>query len=407
MIHRHGGDIYTYGNVSDFSANINYRGMPSSVREAAVRAVDASVHYPDPDCRALRCALAEREKSFYGARNVSEEDLICGNGAAEIMFALTAAFRPKRALLAVPSFFEYEQALAAVGCEICRFRLKPERGFTIGEDFLEAARCFSEKNARLTETDIFAGLERTETAAVSPADTELSAPLDSASGRVRSMVILGSPNNPTGRLIEKEILTKLVDLCRERQILLVLDESFIDFLDEDDRQRTCSGVRFLEEKARRRTSCIFLVRSFTKMYAMPGVRFGYGLCTDRQLLEKMRRLLQPWNVSLIAQEAASAAASEQEFARESAAYVAQNREEMKAALEEAGFEVFPSCVNFLLLRAPANLAEVCLKKGFLIRDCSNFPGLPNSEDGRGYFRVCVRSREENEALVRAMGMTQR
>lgn len=477
MIHRHGGDIYTYGNVIDFSANINFRGMPASVREAARCAVDASGHYPDPDCRVLRRALARREASFYGTRAISPEDLICGNGAAELMFALTAACHPKRALLAVPSFFEYEQALSAAGCEISRFELKPENQFALGEDFLEAAYQFSEKAARMKDTaadhqaaadmrqaiadtsnqaaagmrqaaantcnqaaaDMWQAVADTSNQAAAdmrqaPAVTSDQRAVDTQSMADTSvepadgMIILGNPNNPTGQLIEKEILTKLMDLCRERRILLVLDESFIDFLSEEDRRRTISGSHFLREEDRQRTvfgshfpgrndrqysdlgthlqinnPYLFVIRSFTKMYAMPGIRFGYGLCTDRRLLENMRRLMQPWNVSTIAQEAAAAAAAEEVFARESAAAVAQNREEMMSALQKAGLVVFPSCANFLLLRAPQGLLDACLKEGFLIRDCGNFPGLFQTGDGWGYFRVCVRSRGENEALLRVIG----
>ncbi|MCD7955809.1 MAG: aminotransferase class I/II-fold pyridoxal phosphate-dependent enzyme [Lachnospiraceae bacterium] len=422
MIHRHGGDIYTYGNVLDFSANINFRGMPASVREAARCAVDASGHYPDPDCRTLRRALARREASFYGVQAISPEDLICGNGAAELMFALAAACRPKRALLAVPSFFEYEQALSAVGCEICRFILNPEQGFRPGEDFLDAVWEFVGGNSQALYVE--KSCDTPASAFEVPSDWILS---DEGGFTPGGMIILGNPNNPTGQLIEKEILAKLVDLCRERQILLVLDESFIDFLSEDDRQRTVSGSSFLSGDDQRRTisrsrfpdendqqrpdfgTCfqkynpyLFIIRSFTKMYAMPGIRFGYGLSTDRQLLENMRRLMQPWNVSTIAQEAAAAAAGEEVFARESAVYVAQNREKMMADLQNTGFEVFGSCANFLLIRAPRQLADVCLKAGFLIRDCGNFPGLMQTGEDWGYFRVCVRSREENEALLCAM-----
>ncbi|MCD8105263.1 MAG: aminotransferase class I/II-fold pyridoxal phosphate-dependent enzyme [Lachnospiraceae bacterium] len=382
MAHRHGGDIYTYRNAADFSANINFRGMPASVHEAAVRAIDASVHYPDPDCRALRYALAVREESFYGTAGVYPEHMICGNGAAELMFALVGACRPRKALLAVPSFFEYEQALSAAGCEIVYFELKPEQDFTLGKDFLESVCDFSEKRVY---PDLLSN-------PVSGQGIQMSGRLSD-----RDMVILGNPNNPTGQLIEKEILAKLIRICRERHILLVLDESFFDFLSEADRAETFSGSACMEGNPD-----LFVIRSFTKMYAMPGLRFGYGLCADKSLLNIMRQQLQPWNVSLVAQEAATAAAAEYEFARESAALTAQNREIMEAELRRAGFSVCSSCANFLLLRAPEGLADICLESGFLIRDCGNFPGLCRNGNGWAYFRVCVRSREENEALLRAM-----
>ncbi|MCD8348866.1 MAG: aminotransferase class I/II-fold pyridoxal phosphate-dependent enzyme [Lachnospiraceae bacterium] len=388
MTHKHGGDIYTYSGVRDFSANINFCGMPESVRDAAIRAVDLSVHYPDPDCRALRQTLADYENDGCHMTEIRPEHIICGNGAAELMFALVGAYFPQQALLAVPSFYEYEQALDAFGCAICRYEMKAEEGFALGEDFLKTLLRFAEKMDQLPGSDR-KGLQ------------QISIPEKEGTARAgaRGMVILGSPNNPTGRLIETDILHTLIEVCAKRRLLLVLDESFLDFLSEEDRIRTFSGVCVLPK-----TPQVFVIRSFTKIYALPGLRFGYGLCSDRQLLEGMRRLLQPWNVSLVAQEAANAAAHEREFARESAQQVAVNREQMAAALKGAGYEVFPSNTNFLLLRGPENLAEDCLAHGFLIRDCSNFPGLKRTGDGQAYFRVCVRSREENEALLEVMGV---
>ncbi|MCC8101056.1 MAG: aminotransferase class I/II-fold pyridoxal phosphate-dependent enzyme [Clostridiales bacterium] len=332
--------------------------------------MDLSVHYPDPDCRALRQALAdyendgrrgmERDAIFTVGSEIRPEHMICGNGAAELMFALAGAYRPQRALLAVPSFYEYEQALEAFGCTICRYVLKAEQKFALDKDFLDTVARFVEET--------------------NPA-----------------IVILGNPNNPTGCLIERKVLRLLIELCREKQVLLVLDESFLDFLSEEDRTRTFSGVSVVPE-----VSNVFVIRSFTKIYALPGIRFGYGLCSDRKLLDEMRRLLQPWNVSLIAQEAARAAVSERGFVKESARPVAVNRGPRAGALRQAGYGVFPASANFLLFRGPEDLADFCMQRGFLIRDCSNFPGLERTGDGQAYFRVCVRSQAENEALLEVL-----
>ncbi|MCD7833742.1 MAG: aminotransferase class I/II-fold pyridoxal phosphate-dependent enzyme [Lachnospiraceae bacterium] len=386
MAHKHGGDVYTHSGVRDFSANINFRGMPASVREAAIRAVDRSVHYPDPDCRSLRRALADYENDGCHTTELQPGHIICGNGAAELMFALAGAYLPQRALLAVPSFYEYEQALDAFGCAICRYEMKAEQQFALGEDFLKAVVRFLENTDRLPVS----GAEVPERVPVSGKD-------GAARADTRTMMILGSPNNPTGRVIETPILRALIELCVKNRVLLVLDESFFDFLSEADRTKTFSGAGIVPE-----VPDVFVIRSFTKIYALPGIRFGYGLCSDQQLLDGMRRLLQPWNVSLVAQEAAAAATHERPFARESARQVAVSREQMAAALREAGYEVFPSNTNFLLLRGPENLAEDCLRRGFLIRDCSNFPGLERTGDGLAYFRVCVRSQAENKALLEAM-----
>ncbi len=363
MTHKHGGDIYSYHEIKDFSANINFRGMPSSVRDAAIEAVDESVHYPDPECRSLRTALAEREKSL--CDGILPEHIICGNGAAELIFALADALKPTHALLAVPSFFEYEQALLTSGCEITRFALKPDDGFCPGETFLSAAAAFGEKISSLN--------------------------------RVSTMIILGNPNNPTGTLIETAVLEELIHICDRQRILLVLDESFLDFLDKKDREKTFSGVIKVPTNPN-----VFIIRSFTKIYAIPGLRFGYGLCSDGELIDRMRILIQPWNVSVVAQKAAEAAAGEAEFSRVSAEMISENRDELICALRETGLTVFPSAANFLLFRAPAELKTACLADGILIRDCSNFPGLEPSGDGIAYFRVCVRGKVENKKLVDAI-----
>lgn len=378
MVHRHGGDIYSYHQIQDFSANINFRGMPEQVREAAIRAVSLSMHYPDPDYRTLRKALARREQ-------VEADQIICGNGAAELMFALAAARRPKQALLAVPSFFEYEQALTAFGCRISHFCLQEQKGFALEEAFLDAVR------------------DNTE------------------------LIVLGNPNNPTGQLVPAELLQKLMKLCREKEIFLVMDESFFDFLCEADREKTLEGVRETRENPN-----LFVLKSFTKIYAMPGLRFGYGICCDTGLLQTMRTIMQPWNVSIPAQMAAEAACAETGFARETAEQTAQNRREMKTWMESAGYQVYESNANFLMFRYPPelkisvpdmavsdsgtdgsfvmrdsgfglasiqeySLKDYCLKHGFLLRDCSNFPGL-----SRGYYRICIRSREENEKLFQVL-----
>ncbi len=343
MIHKHGGDIYSYDTIKDFSANINFHGMPESVKQAAHAAVEASVHYPDPDYRSLRAALAIREAC-------AKEQIICGNGAAELMFALTAAKKPKKAVLAVPSFFEYEQALDAVGCEIRRIVLKKENGFDLTPSFFE----------------------------------ELDAQTD--------LVILGNPNNPTGRMIRKEFLDQLLAVCREKSVFVVLDESFFDFLGEQEKNGTYSGMQCISENRN-----VFVLRSFTKMYAMPGLRFGYGISSDTMLLEQMRTRIQPWNVSVVAQAAAEAAAGETDFAKQTSQEIAYFRKRFIEQLAAAGYRTYPSDTNFILFEGPEGLADFCVRRGFLIRDCSNFPGL-----SKGYFRVCVRSREENDALMEAL-----
>lgn len=361
MTHKHGGNIYEHKNAADFSANINFLGMPDSVRRAALDAIDASIHYPEPGSKELRQILAKRE-------NVSADQVICGNGAAELMFLLAQSLRPKHAVLAQPCFFEYEQSLQAVDCQITNVWLRAEDGFELTTEFV----------------------------------SQIAADAD--------LVILGNPNNPTGRMIPEEVLAAVRAHCREHKIWLVADESFFDFLTEEDAAKTTEAALFEEET-------VFVIKSFTKMYAMPGLRVGYGICRNTALMEKMRLLMQPWNVSLPAQMAAKAAAEEKEFAARTAEMTAVNRGWMTEKLRACGYTVFPSCTNYLLFSGPAGLVEYAVAHGYLIRDCSNFRGLETNkgtaaigvrqeelmfgktEEARQYYRICIRSQKENEGLL--------
>lgn len=344
MFHEHGGDIYTKPYRIDFSANMNPLGMPESVAEAACEGVRLSSSYPDVRCRALREAIAENE-------HVPAEWVICGNGAAELIFALVWAVKPKKALLAAPGFAEYEQALRGVDCQITFYPCREENGFALQENYLQY----------LTE------------------DTD--------------MVFLCNPANPTGLLIEPELLGRIADLCRERSILLVVDECFNGLLERAE-----------ELSLRGRLDAqpgLFLLRAFTKLYAMAGLRLGYGLCADEYLTEKMRKVLQPWNVSLPAQMAGIAALREAEYVARSRAYVAREREFLRQGLEELGLKTYNSQANYLFFFGSENLGERCAVEGILIRDCRNYRGLRP-----GYYRVAVRARRDNQELLRVLGRIQ-
>ena len=336
----HGGDIYSKEYRLDFSANLNPLGMPEAVRRAACEGVELSVHYPDVLCRRLRGAISDA----YGA---DPDHVICGNGAAELIFALAQAQRPGKALLVSPGFAEYELALKSVECETEFYNCTRETGFVIQEDF-----------ADLISEDI-------------------------------DLLFLCNPANPTGVLVPKELLEKIALRCAEKKVLLVLDECFNGFLDDPDR------ASLLDKVPKNRH--LFILRAFTKLYAMAGLRLGYGICSDRQLLEKMHSVLQPWNVSLPAQRAGYAAISQTGYVEESRKYVRNERNFLRASLEKLGLTCYDSAANFLFFEGPEMLAQQCEKQGILIRDCSNYRGLK-----KGYFRIAVRKREENEELLRVL-----
>lgn len=330
----HGGDIYKTPGVLDFSVNVNPLRTPESVIRAAKEAAALCAHYPDMHKEALIGALSKYE-------NIPEEYIIAGNGAAELIFAFAFALKADKALIAVPCFSEYERAFSAAGSRIVKYRMP---GLEVKEDILEY----------LTD------------------DT--------------NAVLLCSPNNPTGALIEKGLLLKIAGICKSRGAFLMLDECFLAFADDGERS---SLKEYIKENDR-----IFVLDSFTKKYAMPGLRLGYGLCSDMLLTEKMKACLQPWNISLVAQAAGLAALKEEEYLNSARALIKEQKKYMKAEMEKIGLEVFGSKANFIFFKGPEGLCEDCLKEGILIRDCSGYEGLEN-----GFYRAAVLKESENRLLL--------
>lgn len=336
----HGGDVYRNEVRYDFSANINPLGTPELVRQAVARSADSVAAYPDPYCTRLRAALGER-------LHVPESWLICGNGAAELIYQFVGGLHPGKVLLPVPSFLEYEDALRAFGVEPELFFLRREEGFSLSEEILEQIR----------------------------EDT--------------SALILCNPNNPTGVLIPPALLERILERCRATGTWLFLDECFYDLTDEE---RAYTLLPRLEPGDR-----VFLLRAFTKLYGMAGLRLGYGICPREAFLDEMCRLVQPWNVSTPAQMAGLAALECQSFARESRAVIRREKEFLCRELAGLGMDVLPGKANYLMLRGPKDLYDRLLERGILIRSCENYRGLSNRD-----FRIAVRSRGENEALLRVL-----
>lgn len=341
----HGGDIetgreYYSGEILDFSANINPLGMPASVVRAAQQAIPDSDHYPDPLCRRLRQAIAEKE-------GLLPSDILCGGGAADLIFRLALALRPRRALVLAPTFSEYEQALQVAGCQVIHHRLLEENQFDVTDAILD---------------DLTEGMD---------------------------LLWLCNPNNPSGRIIEAARMDRILEVCRQKHIVLAVDECFLDL---------CIEGKSLAGRLREMPN-LFLLRAFTKSFAMPGLRLGYGLCSDSSLLDKMARCGPPWSASVPALEAGLAALDEEGFLEEARQMIARERRWLIAALRSMGFWVCESSANYLLFREDKlrDLLAALRQKGILIRSCGNYEGL----DQR-YYRVAVRQHDENEQMIHAL-----
>lgn len=335
----HGGDIYTVRPKIDFSANISPLGPGQHVMEAMQKSLVQAVHYPDISCRELRKRLADTEQ-------VPMESILCGNGAADLIFNIVLAEKPKKALLAVPGFAEYEQALRTVGCEIVYHRMKEEKGFRLCSDYLDD----------LTE-DI-------------------------------DMIFLCSPNNPTGLVPDRKLLISILEKCSNYDIRMVLDECFIDFTDHPEQN---SMKDYLSAER------LVILKAFTKFYALPGIRLGYALTSDHRLLKRMTECRQPWGVSVLAQAAGAAALEEKDRPAKIRQYIKTEREYLRQELLRFGIWFLEPAANYIFLKSERELYKELKKKGYLIRDCSNYVGLQ-----KGYYRIAVRTHEENVQLVRAL-----
>ena len=339
MENQHGGDVYGGGITLDFSANTNPLGTPPGVLEAVRRGLPQLHRYPDPYCRQLVQAIAAHEQ-------VPASYVLCGNGAADLIYAYCAALRPRTAVEPVPTFAEYGLGLAQVGCRVTPYFLHHAENFDVDEGFLP----FLEE-------------------------------------KKPEAVFLCTPNNPTGRLLPLPLLEWILQGCAAWGARVFLDECFLD-LTEDG----VSAKALLAAHPE-----LLILRAFTKSYGMAGIRLGYCLCADSALLHRMASASQPWNVSSLAQSAGVAALTEQDFLQRTRSLVHTERRWLTDNLTALGFWVCPSQANYLLFRGPRGLREGLLRQGIAIRGCGNYSGLDD-----GWYRIAVRPHEENEALITAI-----
>jgi threonine-phosphate decarboxylase len=352
--YEHGGNLYQAARskgvaaleLLDFSANINPLGLASTVEKTIIEQLPYIIHYPDAETTALKTAISE----YY---RVPMDQLIAGNGAVELLYLLCHMIHPKRVLVPAPTFSEYERAAAASGAQIDYCFLQEEKGFVFDIPAMLAA---------MTR---------------------------------KSIVFIANPNNPTGTLMTRQDIIAVIAKAEALDSLVVIDESFIDFL-PDDEEYTC---RWLVAKYPN----LVILHSLTKFYAIPGLRLGFAIASP-ELVSLLHKGKDPWNVNSLAQAAGVAALADWEYRRVSRQVVADAKEkiflELKAIKE---IKAYSPAVNYILI----NIAKSGLTAGqmraqlfehnVMVRDCSNYPGLTSH-----YIRVAVKLPEQNSKLIRAL-----
>lgn len=325
----------------DFSANINPAGMPDSLKYALRDNFMLAERYPDPEYQQLHQRLAAYHQ-------VPADWVLAGNGETDSIFTLVKGLAPRRAMLVTPGFAEYRRALQLSGCDIVDYALREEDGWQLTDAILDA---------------LTGGVD---------------------------CLFLCTPNNPTGLLPDVSLLHDIAVRCKQRGITLVLDEAFMDFL--------CGHEGFIPHLAN--NPHIWVLRSLTKFYAIPGLRLGYLLSSDVQKIDRMRQTLMPWSINAFAALAGEVVLQDKAYQQASWLWLEAERPRLLQALQNLpGLVVWPGVANYLFLRCDADidLQQVLLERHILIRSCANFAGL----DAR-YYRVAVRTEAENRQLIAAL-----
>lgn len=353
----HGGNIYEiarkYGlradQIIDFSASVNPLGLSPKAKKKLLEGLPAVLHYPDARCSELTAALDQ----FHG---LGEGQILAGAGSTEFIYALPRTLDMRRVLLVTPAFSEYENAFEVAGTgastPIDYFGTKEEDGFELNMEGLLSA---------LT--------------------------------RGYDALYLGNPNNPTGILAEKEDLLKILEATEKAKIWFILDETFIDLVEEES---------FKKEAVI--SSRLIILRSLTNFFALPGLRVGY-MIANPEAIQTFRQCKEPWTVNALAQIAAVASLKDKSYIAHTKTFIHQERRHLIKGLQSIpGLIPYPSVANFLFVQLhPAldltatELRGELIPRSILIRDCRSFHHL-----GPYFFRVAIRSRRENNLLLKAL-----
>lgn len=362
MVYKHGGNIYEISRetdrdvneIIDFSANINPLGISENVKREIINNIDSIKHYPDYTYKRLKDKIVDYHKHMC---EITEENLYLANGAAEGIYNLLGHLKPKNAIIFAPTFGEYEMALDKVGASVKYYFLKEKNDFKVDiEDYILAI-----------DEDV-------------------------------DFIALCNPNNPTGQMTSKEDILTILDYCRERKISVLLDEAFCDFLMEE-------GSYSLVDELLKYNN-MYILRSLTKFFAIPGLRLGYILSGNINVIGDMNKTSPPWRINSIAEIAGIKSLEDHDYIKRSKENLSIEKEFMYDKMKQVKcLKVFEPSVNYIFFKINQgfcsmgiDLKKELIDRKILIRSCENYVGL----DGE-YFRVAIKSRNENEVLLRSIG----
>ena len=330
-------------NIIDFSANINPLGVSDSVKKSIIEAINEIKIYPDITYYNLKNSISIYEK-------INSNYITLGNGAAEVIFNLVRVINPKKGLVLAPTFGEYEEALLSIDSEIEYYYLKEGNNWNIEQDIIEYIK---------DDIDI---------------------------------IFICNPNNPSGNLTNKELILKLLKKALKTNTIVAIDESFLDFVKDNNKY---SSLEFIEEYKN-----LFIIKSLTKFFAIPGLRIGYGISSNKNLLDKFKSISVPWNINVLAEKSAISALKEEDYIKNTIEYIEKEKDNFYYELNKFNdLKVFKPSVNYIMfkIKRDIDLKEEMLKENILIRSCSNYNGL-----NKYFYRIAVKTKEENLKFIKLL-----
>ena len=375
----HGGNIYkvfrekNLKEILDYSSNINPYGIPESLKKRITENLEILERYPDPDYVELREKLAN-------LNNVNLSDIILGNGATEIIFLFMKVINPKKILIVSPTFGEYERAVKAT---------------EIPGDIVSLSCSGDNKNIENKEIEIeYFELKESD-------DFKLNiGNLKNELEKKYDLLIICNPNNPTGKFLKLDQTEEILKECNKYDTKLFIDEAFIEFLADGMKE---SIINTEENKKN-----LFVTRAFTKFFAIPGLRLGYGMYFDKELEKKISEKKEPWSVNNIAEMAGLTVLDDTEYIEKTLKWIVEEKIYMYEKLNEiSGIKVYETEVNFITGKIDEKLfseglnvkilREKMLEQGILIRDASNFKFLDE-----WFFRLAIKDRESNDRVIKVL-----
>jgi threonine-phosphate decarboxylase len=333
--------------IISFSANINPLGISGNLRNSLSHQLDAITTYPDREYRELKKCIASYADTL-------PENIIVGNGSTELISLFIQTYAPKKALIIGPTYSEYEREISLEGGSTLYYPLHEEQDF------------------RLDTEDLCAHLNDS---------------LD--------LLVLCNPNNPTSTSISRREMRRILDACLQSGIFVMIDETYVEFTSEEDAVSSVPLTNYYTN--------LIILRGTSKFFAAPGLRLGYAITGNRDLIRSVNTRQNPWSISSLAEIAGRLMFQDREYIEKTRTLISGERDRLYRLLSGwAGVKAYRPTANFMLVKILKENADAdmlfdhCIRKGLMIRNCSTFPFLNNR-----FIRFCFMNPEQNDLLLQA------